>query len=201
MAEEVSSTAPEAGPGESTETPPAAAPRAKGSGGSGTTGESALLEKIDRLHGELSDERRKHKITASERDQFKTSATTLEVKDKKRTALDAALDTVGEDFEINAERKKALIENVEALSYSDGLNDRVLSLVNLAKQPKAASNLETPFSRPAANGSGSTDTHEVPEKKPEDYTTHELMALSRTDPERYKAVREARDKIIGFGRK
>lgn len=188
-----------AGEGEPTGDPAPAPPKAKAGGGS--TGESALSEKVDQLHKELSDERKKVRALTTERDQFKGRTSELEVKDTKRSALDAALLTVGDDFEINAERRQALMDNIEALAPSENISDRVLSLVNLAKQPKSAERLETPFgARPAAGG-GSSDTTEVPEKKPDDYNTHELMALARTDPDRYKEVRAARDKSIGFGRK
>jgi hypothetical protein len=174
-------------------TPQPTPPPAKGGG---SAGESALLEKITRLEGDLHKERGKIKTLETERDTFRKSATDYEVKDKKRTALDAALGSIGDDFVIDNTRRTKLQNAVNNLGDGPELEATIAELVDGFKQPKTVESLASPFTRPA----GSTGAEGgVPEKKAAEYTTEELAVISRQEPERYKEIRQQRSSTLTFG--
>lgn len=175
-------------------TPPAATPPPAKTSGS----DSALMERYEALQKDIHQERQKLKAVTAERDQYKNTATTLETKDKKRSALDKALGTLGEDFYIDEARRTTLLESLEDLNDGPNLAARVQGLVDLAKLPKVADNSKTPFQRPS-NGNAAGSTGGVPSKAAKDYTPQELAVMARNEPDRYKEIRAERDKGIGFG--
>jgi hypothetical protein len=168
-------------------------------GSSGSSGESsALLEKISRLQEDLSQERTKIKSLQAESARDKKTAADLTLKETKRTHVNAAIGTLGDDFIIDAESRKELDNIINDLPDSAELPARITSLVNIAKKPAKSLTTSSPFSKPGNTASGGTG---IPQKDPKDYTIPELAVMSKQEPERYKEIANARFGPASFGAK
>lgn len=146
-------------------------------------------EKIERLNKDLNAERAKVALLTKDHAAATQELTGLKVEKGKRSALDAALEGLGDDFVI--EDLPTLKKSVDRLTYDEStISGDINNLITLAKKPKKAGAVQLPI--PGQPNNGGNGSQSIPDKKATEYSDMELDAMYRSDPEKYKRINDER---------
>lgn len=134
-----------------------------------------LLEKYENLQKDVNTLRSKYKELEKENALLKGENGSFRLEKRKDLALNNALASLGEDFEISKDKELELKELIAEFPDSEVLEDKITKAVNLVKTPKqkGAKIMNTPF------------LGREPEK-PETSDINSLYELAKNNPEAFK---------------